>query len=81
LRVALADRFASRTTAAALPPYRTVRDILDRNHLSHADFARYLGVSRSYRSQLVNHRRALSPALGRDLLASRYRRGLAGDVL
>ena len=59
----------------------TIQDVLDRNHLSHLRFADHLGVSRSYWSQLINRRRPLSPDVRRDLLASRYLRGLAEDRL
>jgi hypothetical protein len=54
----------------------TVQDALDRAHLSHQRFADHLGLSRSYWSQVVNRHRPLSPDVRRDLLASRYLRGL-----
>jgi hypothetical protein len=58
-----------------------VQTVLDRNHLSHLRFADHLGISRSYWSQLVNRRRSLSPDLRRDLVASRYFRGIPEDQL
>ena len=59
----------------------TVQDVLDRNHLSHLRFADHLGLSRSYWSQVFNRRRALSPEVRRDLLGSRYLRGIAEERL
>ncbi|MEQ1569575.1 MAG: hypothetical protein ABMA64_28315 [Myxococcota bacterium] len=59
----------------------TVQDVLDRSHLSHARFADHLGLSRSYWSQLVNRKRPLSPDVRRDLVASRYLRGIAQELL
>jgi plasmid maintenance system antidote protein VapI len=55
--------------------------VLDRSHLSHARFADHLGLSRSYWSQLVNRKRPLSPDVRRDLVASRYLRGIAQELL
>lgn len=59
----------------------TVQAVLDRNHLSHLRFADHLGLSRSYWSQLVNRRRPLSPDVRRDLIASRYLRGIPEEQL
>lgn len=59
----------------------TIQDVLDRQHLSHIRFATHLGLSRSYWSQVFNRRRALSPDLRRDLLSSRYLKGIAEDRL
>jgi hypothetical protein len=60
---------------------QTIEDVLDRHHLTHADFADHLGLSRSYWSQVVNRRRALSPAVRQCLIASRYLRGVAESAL
>ena len=59
----------------------TVQDVLDRHHLTHLRFADHLGLSRSYWSQVYNRRRALSPDLRRDLLASRFLRDLPEETL
>lgn len=59
----------------------TVQDILDRNHLSHLRFADHLGLSKSYWSQVFNRHRALSPEVRRDLLGSRYLRGIPEERL
>lgn len=59
----------------------TVQDALDRHHLSHLRFADHLGLSRSYWSQVFNRRRPLSPDVRRDLLGSRYLRGIAETAL
>jgi len=59
----------------------TIQDVLDRQHLTHLRFADHLGLSRSYWSQLFNRRRALSPDVRRDLLASRYLRDIPEDRL
>lgn len=53
-----------------------VQHALDFAHLSHLRFADHLGLSRSYWSQVFNRRRPLSPDVRRDLVASRYLRGL-----
>ncbi|MCK6502707.1 hypothetical protein L6R53_04805 [Myxococcota bacterium] len=55
----------------------TVQAALDRHHLTHMLFADHLGLSRSYWSQVFNRHRALSPDVRRDLLASRYLRGVS----
>ena len=47
----------------------SVRDPIDAHHLTHADVAGRLGIARSYWSQLVNRKRALSPAIRRTILA------------
>jgi hypothetical protein len=54
----------------------TIQDVLDRTHTSHLRFADHLGLSRSYWSPVFNRHRPLSPDVRRDLLASRYLRGL-----
>jgi transcriptional regulator with XRE-family HTH domain len=59
----------------------TLQDVLDREHLSHLRFADHIGLSRSYWSQLVNRKRPLSPDVRRDLLASRYLRGIPHEQL
>lgn len=46
-----------------------VRDHVDARHLTHADVAERLGIARSYWSQLVNRKRALSPTVRRTILA------------
>jgi hypothetical protein len=53
-----------------------VQDVLDRYHLSHLRFADHVGRSRSSWSQVFNGHRPLSPGVRRDLLASRYLRGI-----
>lgn len=55
----------------------TVVARLEEHHLSHADFADTLGLSRSYWSQLVHRKRALSPQVRRALLAAPALSGLA----
>ncbi len=47
---------------------RAITRLLDRNHLSHGEFADQLGISRSYWSSLVNHRAKLSPRMRRRIL-------------
>lgn len=46
----------------------SVRELVDRRHLTHIEFAALLGVSRTYWSQIVNGRRALTPKVRRALL-------------
>jgi transcriptional regulator with XRE-family HTH domain len=59
----------------------TVVERLSERHLSHADFADALGLSRSYWSQLVHRKRPLSPPVRRALLASQALAGLPEDDL
>ena len=47
-----------------------VRDLADLHHLSQSEVADHIGIGRAYWSQLVNRRRALSPAVRRRMLAS-----------
>jgi transcriptional regulator with XRE-family HTH domain len=49
---------------------------LEERHLPHRAFADALGVSRSYWSQLLNRKRALSPQVRQWLLASPALEGL-----
>ena len=49
---------------------------LEQKHLRHRDFARRLGLSRAYWSQIFNRRRHLSPALRRRLLRMPLLRGV-----
>lgn len=46
-----------------------VRDLADQHHLAQSEVADRIGVGRAYWSQLVNRRRALSPAIRRRILA------------
>ncbi len=46
-----------------------VRDHIDARHLTHAEVAERVGVARSYWSQLLNRKRALSPSIRRRILA------------
>ena len=48
----------------------TVVARLEERHLTHADLADALGLSRSYWSQLVHRKRSLSPQVRRALLAA-----------
>lgn len=45
-----------------------VRDHIDAHHLTHAEVAERIGVARSYWSQLLNRKRALSPVIRRRIL-------------
>ncbi|MEZ4323487.1 MAG: helix-turn-helix transcriptional regulator [Myxococcota bacterium] len=54
----------------------TVVRRLEEHHLTHADFADTLGLSRSYWSQLVHRKRPLSPQVRRALLAAPALTGL-----
>ena len=47
----------------------TVVARLEEHHLTHADHADAIGLSRSYWSQLVHRKRSLSPQVRRALLA------------
>ena len=55
----------------------TVLARLEERHLTHADLADALGLSRSYRSQLVHRKRSLSPQVRRALLATPALAGLS----
>ena len=46
-----------------------VRDHVDAHHLTQAEVAERVGLARSYWSQLVNRKRALSPSIRRRILA------------
>ena len=54
----------------------TVVARLEERHLTHADLADALGLSRSYWSQLVHRKRSLSPQVRRTLLAAPELAGL-----
>lgn len=54
---------------------------LEEHHLTHADFADALGLSRSYWSQLVHRKRPLSPQVRRALLAASALAGLTEDQI
>ncbi len=54
----------------------TVVARLEERHLTHADVADSLGLSRSYWSQLVHRKRSLSPQVRRALLAAQAFAGL-----
>jgi transcriptional regulator with XRE-family HTH domain len=46
----------------------SVRDLVDKRHVCHAEFSALIGVSRSYWSQILNGRRSLTPKVRRALL-------------
>ena len=50
---------------------------LEGHHLTHADLADSLGLSRSYWSQLLHRKRALTPQVRRALLAAPALAGVA----
>lgn len=50
---------------------------LEERHLTHADLADALGLSRSYWSQLVHRKRSLSPQVRRALLETPALAGLS----
>jgi transcriptional regulator with XRE-family HTH domain len=54
---------------------------LDAHHLTHADFARQLGISRSHWSQLFNGHRRATPRVRRALLRHPCLRGISEDAL
>ncbi len=58
-----------------------VRDHLDRKHWSHKRFARRLGISPAYWSQLLNRRRALTADMRHLLLLSGIFDGVDEDRL
>lgn len=55
----------------------TVVARLEERHLTHADLADALHLSRSYWSQLIHRKRALSPQVRRALLAAPALAGLS----
>lgn len=55
----------------------TVLARLEERHLTHADVADALGLSRSYWSQLVHRKRSLSPQVRRAPLAAAALAGLS----
>ena len=59
----------------------TVSSRLEERNLNHGDLADELGLSRSYWSQLLHRKRALSPQVRRWLLASPTLAGLAATDL
>ncbi len=59
----------------------TVVARLEERHLTHADLADALRLSRSYWSQLVHRKRALSPQVRRALLAAPALAGLSETEL
>ena len=54
---------------------------LDAHHLTHADFARQLGVSRSHWSQLLNGHRPATARVRRALLRQPCLRGIGEDAV
>jgi transcriptional regulator with XRE-family HTH domain len=58
-----------------------VRDHVDARHLTHAEVAERVGVARSYWSQLVNRKRALSPSIRRRILACELFAGVPENEL
>ena len=67
------------------PVYVLVKDpiavALDAHHLTHADFARQLGISRSHWSQLLNGHRRATARVRRALLRQPCLRGISEDAL
>lgn len=58
-----------------------VQALVERQHLTQAQVADQLGISRSYWSQLVNRRRSLTPAVRSRILRSRCFKGVAESEL
>lgn len=58
-----------------------IRAIIDDHHLTHADVARRLGLSRAYWSQLINIKRALTPSTRRLILDCNIFAGVAESEL
>ena len=54
---------------------------LDAHHLTHADFARQLGISRSHWSQLLNGHRPVMARVRRALLRQPCLRGIGEEAL
>ncbi len=54
---------------------------VDRHHLTQADFAAHLGLSRSYWSQVLHRHRPLTPMVRQCLLHSLYLQGIPEDEL
>jgi len=54
---------------------------IDRRHLTQAEFAAHLGLSRSYWSQVLHRHRPLTPMVRQCLLRSLYLEGIPEEEL